>query len=100
VTAGSWVAFSAYAWLLQNAPISQVSTYAYVNPLVAVVLGWAILGESIGGATAIGAALVVVSVAAIVRRENGGAVRRGLARRGAPGTAGLPARAVPRRPTG
>src|ERR671922_3056088 len=42
---GSWVAFTAYAWLLQNAPISRVSTYAYVNPVVAIVLGWLILDE-------------------------------------------------------
>jgi drug/metabolite transporter (DMT)-like permease len=73
VTAGSWVAYTAYAWLLQNAPISQVATYAYVNPLVAVVLGWAILGERLGGATLLGAALVIASVAAIVSRESGGA---------------------------
>ena len=37
---GSWVAYTAYAWLLQNAPISKVATYAYVNPVVAIVLGW------------------------------------------------------------
>ena len=43
VIAGSLVAFTAYAWLLQNVPISKVATYAYVNPLVAVLLGWALL---------------------------------------------------------
>jgi drug/metabolite transporter (DMT)-like permease len=72
VVAGSWIAFTAYAWLLQNAPISQVATYAYVNPLVAVVLGWAILGEDLGAGTLLGAALVVASVAAIVSRESSG----------------------------
>jgi drug/metabolite transporter (DMT)-like permease len=70
VTAGSWVAFTAYAWLVQNAPVSQVATYAYVNPLVAVVLGWAILDETISVGTIAGAALVVASVAAIVSRES------------------------------
>lgn len=70
ITAGSWVAYTAYAWLLQNAPLSQVATYAYVNPLVAVVLGWAILGEDLGPATLVGAGLVVASVAAIVSRES------------------------------
>ena len=70
IAAGSWVAFTAYAWLLQRAPLSQVATYAYVNPLVAVVLGWAILGEQLGPATIGGAALVVASVAAIVTRES------------------------------
>jgi drug/metabolite transporter (DMT)-like permease len=72
VAAGSWVAFSAYAWLLQNAPVSQVATYAYVNPLVAVLLGWAILDETLGLGTLAGAALVVVSVAGIVTREAAG----------------------------
>jgi drug/metabolite transporter (DMT)-like permease len=71
VAAGSWVAFTAYAWLLQNAPVSQVATYAYVNPLVAVALGWAILDETLGAGTLAGAALVVASVAAIVTRESG-----------------------------
>jgi drug/metabolite transporter (DMT)-like permease len=70
ITAGSWVAYTAYAWLLQNAPISQVSTYAYVNPLVAVVLGWAILDEQLAVGMLAGAGLVVASVAAIVRRES------------------------------
>jgi drug/metabolite transporter (DMT)-like permease len=74
VAAGSVVAFSAYAWLLQNAPVSQVATYAYVNPLVAVVLGWAILDETLGVGTIAGAALIVASVAGIVTHE--GARRR------------------------
>jgi drug/metabolite transporter (DMT)-like permease len=70
VTAGSWVAFSAYAWLLQNVPISKVATYAYVNPLVAVLLGWAVLDEQLEIGTLAGAGLVVASVAAIVTRES------------------------------
>ena len=70
VVAGSWVAFTAYAWLLQNVPISKVATYAYVNPLVAVLLGWALLSEQLTVGTAAGAALIVASVAAIVRRES------------------------------
>ena len=45
VVFGSWLAFSAYTWLLQVAPTSVVSTYAYVNPVVAVFLGWAVLSE-------------------------------------------------------
>ena len=70
VLAGSWVAFTAYAWLLQNVPISKVATYAYVNPLVAVLLGWALLSEQLTVGTAAGAGLIVVSVAAIVSRES------------------------------
>ena len=47
VVFGSWLAFTAYAWLLQNAPVSRVATYAYVNPVVAIALGWAILDEAV-----------------------------------------------------
>ena len=70
VVFGSWLAFTAYAWLLQNAAISKVSTYAYVNPVVAIILGWAILDEVITPLTLIGAAIIVVSVALVVRIEN------------------------------
>lgn len=69
VVAGSWLAFTAYVWLLQNAPISKVATYAYVNPVVAIFLGWLILNERITPAILIGAAVIVTSVAVIVRRE-------------------------------
>jgi drug/metabolite transporter (DMT)-like permease len=67
---GSWLAYSAYAWLLQNAPISKVSTYAYVNPVVAIVLGYLVLDELITPITLVGAAIIVVSVALVVRIEN------------------------------
>jgi drug/metabolite transporter (DMT)-like permease/GNAT superfamily N-acetyltransferase len=70
VTAGSLVAYTAYVWLLKNAPISKVSTYAYVNPVVAIFLGWLILGETITGTIVLGAALIVAAVALVVSREN------------------------------
>jgi drug/metabolite transporter (DMT)-like permease len=70
VAVGSWFAFTAYAWLLQNAPISRVATYAYVNPVVAIVLGWLVLDEVITPVTLIGAAIIVVSVALVVRIES------------------------------
>ena len=70
IAVGSWFAFTAYAWLLQNAPISRVATYAYVNPVVAIVLGWFVLDEVITPITVIGAAIIVVSVALVVRIEN------------------------------
>ena len=70
VVFGSWLAFAAYAWLLQNAPVSRVATYAYVNPVVAIALGWAILGEAVTPATFAGAAVIVASVAAVVRTES------------------------------
>ncbi len=67
---GSLVAFSAYTWLLQNAPVSLVSTYAYVNPVVAVVLGTLFLREPITPTTLAGAALILAAVAFIVSRAN------------------------------
>jgi drug/metabolite transporter (DMT)-like permease len=69
VLVGSIVAFSAYAYALAHAPISQVATYAYVNPVIAVVLGAVILGEHVAVVTVAGMALIVASVAVIVRRE-------------------------------
>jgi drug/metabolite transporter (DMT)-like permease len=67
VVVGSLVGFSTYVWLLRSAPISLVSTYAYVNPIVAVLLAWALLGEAITLQMAIAGCAVVVSVATILR---------------------------------
>jgi drug/metabolite transporter (DMT)-like permease len=67
---GSLLAFTAYTWLLRNAPISTVATYAYVNPVIAIFLGWAILDEEITATVVAGAAAIVLSVAAVVRRES------------------------------
>jgi drug/metabolite transporter (DMT)-like permease len=64
---GSLLAYSAFVWLLEHAPISTVSTYAYVNPVVAVLLGWALLSEAITAPLAAGAVVVLASVAFIVR---------------------------------
>jgi drug/metabolite transporter (DMT)-like permease len=63
---GSIVAFSAYVWLLRNAATSLVSTYAYVNPVVAVVLGRLVLGEAITLRTLVAGGIVVAAVALIV----------------------------------
>jgi drug/metabolite transporter (DMT)-like permease len=67
VVVGSLVGFTTYVWLLRAAPISLVSTYAYVNPIVAVALGWLILDESITTQMAIAGGAVLVSVAVILR---------------------------------
>jgi len=67
IVVGSFVGFTTYVWLLRVAPISLVSTYAYVNPIVAVALGWLILDESITAQMAIAGAAVLVSVAVILR---------------------------------
>ena len=71
IFAGSLLAFTAYVWLLRNAPISTVATYAYVNPVIAIVLGAIILSEEVTAATVIGAVAIVLSVASVVRRESG-----------------------------
>jgi drug/metabolite transporter (DMT)-like permease len=63
------IAFTAYAWLLRVAPISQVVTHQYVNPLVAVALGATVLGERPTALTAVGAALIVGAVIVTVSRE-------------------------------
>ena len=69
VTFGSLVGFTAYVWLLANAPLGLVSTYAYVNPVVALSLGILFRGEHLSWRIAAGAALVVTAVAAVVRKE-------------------------------
>jgi drug/metabolite transporter (DMT)-like permease len=66
ILAGSFVGFSAYLWLLRNVRTSLVGTYAYVNPIVAVFLGWLILDESLPARVLIAAAIVLSSVALIV----------------------------------
>ncbi|MBA2296271.1 MAG: EamA family transporter [Actinobacteria bacterium] len=67
--AGSVIGFSAYVWLLDNAPISQVVTHQYVNPLVAVVLGALVLAERPGPAALAGAILIVGAVVVTARYE-------------------------------
>ena len=67
---GSLVGFSAYAWLLRAAPLSLVSTYAYVNPVVAVILGSIFLGEAITGRTVVAGGIILAAVALIVIARN------------------------------
>jgi drug/metabolite transporter (DMT)-like permease len=62
---GSIVAYTAYTWLLRKAAPALVSTYAYVNPLVAVLLGWAFAGETVTVWTLISSAIIVCSVVLI-----------------------------------
>lgn len=63
---GSLVAYTTYIWLLGIAPLPLISTYAYVNPVVAVILGWIVLQEPIDTRTVIAGAVIVVAVALIV----------------------------------
>ena len=62
VVCGSWIGYTAYIWLLQHVPTSKVSTYAYVNPVVAVFLGWLVLHEKIDRYIMMGSAIIVASV--------------------------------------
>jgi drug/metabolite transporter (DMT)-like permease len=63
---GSLVGFTAYVWLLRVARTSLVSTYAYVNPVIAVLLGWALLSEPLTTRTLLAGAVIVVAVVLIV----------------------------------
>jgi len=67
---GSLIGFTAYSWLLKNARPSMVATYAYVNPVIAVILGWLIAGESMTGQMLIGAGIVVGSVVLITSQNS------------------------------
>ncbi len=69
VGVGSMLGYTAYVWLLANAPISLVATYAYVNPVVAVALGALILAEPVTGIVLLGGAVVVLGVAVVVTVE-------------------------------
>jgi drug/metabolite transporter (DMT)-like permease len=69
IVVGSWIGYTAYVWLLQNAPLSKVATYAYVNPVVAVLLGWLILDEKVTLVTIAAATVILASVALVVRSE-------------------------------
>jgi len=62
VVGGSWIGYTSYIWLLRHVPSSKVSTYAYVNPVVAVFLGWLVLHETLDRYILTGSAIVVASV--------------------------------------
>jgi drug/metabolite transporter (DMT)-like permease len=62
ITFGSLVGFVAYGWLLHNAPVSLFSTYAYVNPVVAVFLGWLLANEDLNARIAVASAIIIGSV--------------------------------------
>ena len=66
---GSVLAYTAYTWVLIHASVSRVSTYAYINPVVAVFLGWLLLRETVDLTMIIGAAVIIVSVWMVIRTE-------------------------------
>src|SRR6476469_4105529 len=62
---GSWIGYSAYIYLLEHVPTPKVATYAYVNPIVAVLLGWIILREHVDAYMLLGTAIIIASVALV-----------------------------------
>jgi drug/metabolite transporter (DMT)-like permease len=68
---GSMVAFSAYAWLLKVVSPSRVATYAYVNPVVALLLGWLLAGEPLTTSSIIGSVVVLSAVWLITQANSG-----------------------------
>jgi drug/metabolite transporter (DMT)-like permease len=73
ILVGSLVGYSTFVWLMKHSTPARVSTYAYVNPVVAVFLGWLILGEPVSGRTLAAAAVIVLSVAIITTQRGRGA---------------------------
>jgi drug/metabolite transporter (DMT)-like permease len=69
VVCGSWIGYTAYIWLLEHVPTSKVSTYAYVNPVVAVFLGWLILHERVDRFIVMGSTIVILSVILVTSAE-------------------------------
>jgi drug/metabolite transporter (DMT)-like permease len=67
--AGTIVTFAAYVWLLKRVSPTLVATYTFVNPIIAVALGWAVLGERLSGAMALGAVLVIGCVVGLLAGE-------------------------------
>jgi drug/metabolite transporter (DMT)-like permease len=73
---GSMIGYTAYVWLLRHAPISLVSTYAYVNPVVAVMLGWLIAGEPLTARTLLAAGIIVAAVVVITTAPRASRITR------------------------
>jgi drug/metabolite transporter (DMT)-like permease len=69
---GSLLALTAYSWLLKNVSVASVSTYTFINPVIAVVLGWLILNENITWQTAVAVLLIVLAVVLIVVKKQPG----------------------------
>jgi drug/metabolite transporter (DMT)-like permease len=75
LTASSTIAFTTYVWLLDHAPISLVSTHAYVNPVIAVGLAWLLLSEPLTWPIVVGGSVVVIAVVIVIQAERVGRLR-------------------------
>ena len=78
VVFGSIIAFTAYVFLIKEVPVAKVSTYAYVNPVVALALGWLLAGEAMTQMTLVASAIILASVVLITTYQR---PRRRLSRR-------------------
>ena len=76
ITFGSLIGFTSYIWLLDKVSPAILGTYAYVNPIVAVLLGWAIAGEALSVRTGVAAAIVICAVALITSARSATAIQR------------------------
>lgn len=72
---GSGIGFTAYLYILKNSTASRVATYAFVNPVVALFLGWMLAGETITARTAIAAAVILTAVVLVISAPRGEAVQ-------------------------
>jgi drug/metabolite transporter (DMT)-like permease len=75
VIAGSLISFTAYVTAVRSLPLSVVMTYAYVNPVIAVLLGWLVLGERITLSTVLGTALIIAGVFGVFWKRLGPGIR-------------------------
>ena len=75
IVAGSIIGFTAYVWLIHHESPTKVGTYAYVNPVVAVLLGWAFAGETLSLRTMVAAAVIVAAVIMITTHQPRAEVR-------------------------
>jgi drug/metabolite transporter (DMT)-like permease len=66
---GTLIAFSAYSWLMRSVPVTMASTYAYVNPVIAVVLGWALAGEHLTVHMLLASVIIISSVVLIIAQR-------------------------------
>jgi drug/metabolite transporter (DMT)-like permease len=69
VAIGSLVGFSTFVWLMRHSTPARVATYAYVNPIVAVFLGWLVLGEPITPRTLVASAIIITAVVIITTQK-------------------------------
>jgi drug/metabolite transporter (DMT)-like permease len=74
---GSLIGFTSYIWLLDKVSPARLGTYAYVNPVVAVILGWAIAGETLSVRTGVAAVIVICAVALITTARSATTARSG-----------------------